>query len=306
MASAATCRAAKIFCVSLIYARTERPPTFHRAAKSIYPVLSLPFLAAKAMRPFGPPFEGSTGQGQGAERSMIVDQPGFWLAVLQIIWIDILLSGDNAVVIALACRKLPARQRLWGVVLGTLVAISLRVVFAGLVTTLMQMAYLKLVGGALLLWIAVKLLGPEENGKNDTVEAVDSLWRAVRIIAIADLVMSLDNVVAIAAVAERFEAPQSYALLMFGLAVSIPLIMAGAAIVMSLLERFPIIVWAGAALLGWIAGEIIAKDPVFTANLDPQSAHTVWMVGATLGALFVVCAGLVRRRLLRRSAADQV
>jgi YjbE family integral membrane protein len=237
---------------------------------------------------------------------MIVDQPGFWLAVLQIIWIDILLSGDNAVVIALACRKLPARQRLWGVVLGTLVAISLRVVFAGLVTTLMQMAYLKLVGGALLLWIAVKLLGPEENGKNDTVEAVDSLWRAVRIIAIADLVMSLDNVVAIAAVAERFEAPQSYALLMFGLAVSIPLIMAGAAIVMSLLERFPIIVWAGAALLGWIAGEIIAKDPVFTANLDPQSAHTVWMVGATLGALFVVCAGLVRRRLLRRSAADQV
>jgi len=237
---------------------------------------------------------------------MIVEQPGFWLAVLQIIWIDILLSGDNAVVIALACRKLPAGQRLWGVVLGTLVAISLRVVFAGLVTTLMKVAYLKLVGGVLLLWIAVKLLGPEENGKNGEVEPVDNLWRAVRIIAIADVVMSLDNVIAIAAVAERFEAPHNYALLMFGLAVSIPLIMAGAALVMALLERFPIIVWAGAALLGWIAGEIIAKDPLFTANLDPATAHTVWIIGATLGALFVIGAGLVRRRWLRRSAPDQI
>jgi YjbE family integral membrane protein len=237
---------------------------------------------------------------------MILEQPGFWLAVLQIIWIDILLSGDNAVVIALACRKLPSRQRVWGIVLGTLVAISLRVVFAGLVTTLMKVAYLKLVGGVLLLWIAVKLLGPEENGKNGEVEPVDTLWRAVRIIAIADVVMSLDNVIAIAAVAERFEAPHNYALLMFGLAVSIPLIMAGAAIVMALLERFPIIVWAGAALLGWIAGEIIAKDPLFTANLDPATAHTVWIIGATLGALFVVGAGLVRRRWLRRSAPDQI
>jgi predicted tellurium resistance membrane protein TerC len=119
-------------------------------------------------------------------------------------------------------------------------------------------------------------------------------------------VMSLDNVIAIAAVAERFESPQSYALLMFGLAVSIPLIMAGAALIMSVLERFPIVVWAGAALLGWIAGEIIAKDPLFTANLDPAAAHTVWMIGATLGALSVVAAGLVRRRWMRRSAPDQI
>jgi YjbE family integral membrane protein len=237
---------------------------------------------------------------------MIVEQPGFWLAVLQIIWIDILLSGDNAVVIALACRKLPPQQRIWGVVLGTVVAISLRVVFAGLVTTLMQIAYLKLVGGALLLWIAVKLLGPEENGKCNEVQAVDNLWRAIRIVAIADVVMSLDNVIAIAAVAERFEAPHNYALLMFGLAVSIPLIMAGAALVMALLERFPIVVWAGAALLGWIAGEIIAKDPLFTANLDEATAHTVEIIGATLGALFVIAAGMLRRRWLRRSAPDQV
>ncbi|MGD9501786.1 MAG: TerC family protein [Methyloceanibacter sp.] len=237
---------------------------------------------------------------------MIVEQPAFWLAVLQIIWIDILLSGDNAVVIALACRKLPPQQRIWGVVLGTVVAITLRVVFAGLVTTLMQVPYLKLVGGALLLWIALKLLAQEENGKSNEVEAVDKLWRAIRIVAIADLVMSLDNVIAIAAVAERFEAPHSYALLMFGLAVSIPLIMAGAALVMALLERFPVVVWAGAALLGWIAGEIIAKDPLFTANLDPAAAHTMATIGATLGALFVVGVGLLRRRRLRRSAPDQI
>ena len=242
----------------------------------------------------------------GADGSMILDQPAFWIAVLQIIWIDLLLSGDNAVVIALACRKLPPRQRIWGVVLGTVVAIALRVIFAGVVTTLMQVPYLKLVGGALLLWIAVKLLNPEENGTSNEIEAVDKLWRAIRIVAIADLVMSLDNVIAIAAVAERFEAPHSYALLMFGLAVSIPLIMAGAALVMALLDRFPVVVWAGAALLGWIAGEIIAKDPLFTAALDPAAAHTAAIIGATLGALFVVGVGLLRRRWLRRSAADQV
>jgi YjbE family integral membrane protein len=249
----------------------------------------------------GRPFAGKRGAGS----FMIVDEPGFWLAVFQIIWIDVLLSGDNAVVIALACRKLPPHQRLWGIVLGTIVAITLRVVFAGAITALMKMAYLKLVGGALLLWIAIKLLGPEENGKNGQIEPVDSLFRAIRIVAIADVVMSLDNVIAIAAVAEKFDAPESYALLMFGLAVSIPLIMAGAALVMTLLDRFPIVVWAGAALLGWIAGEIIAKDPLFTANLDPASAHTVWIVGATLGALFVVCAGLVRRHWLKR-APDQI
>ena len=237
---------------------------------------------------------------------MIVDQPGFWLAVLQIIWIDILLSGDNAVVIALACRRLPPQQRVWGVVLGTVAAISLRVIFAGLVTTLMKVAYLKLVGGLLLLWIAVKLLAPDDNGKCSEVQAVDNLWRAVRIVAIADVVMSLDNVIAIAAVADRFEAPHNYALLMFGLAVSIPLIMAGAAIVLAVLERFPIVVWAGAALLGWIAGEIIAKDPVLIAGLDSAEAHTVSMVGATLGALFVIAAGMLRRRWLRRSAPDEI
>jgi len=227
--------------------------------------------------------------------------PLFWTALGSIILANVLLSGDNAVVIALACRKLPQRQRVWGVVLGTMVAITLRVIFTGVITTLMSVPYVKLIGGALLLWIAIKLLGQDDNDKNGHIEPVDSLWRAVRIVAIADVVMSLDNIVAIAAAAHG-----SYALLMFGLACSIPLIMAGAALVTALLERFPVVVWAGAALLGWIAGEIIAKDPLFTANLDPAAAHTVWMIGATLGALFVVCAGLVRRRLLRRSAPDQI
>jgi YjbE family integral membrane protein len=232
---------------------------------------------------------------------MTVDEPGFWLAVLQIIWIDILLSGDNAVVIALACRKLPPRQRMWGLVLGTMVAVTLRVVFTGVVTTMMSMPYVKLIGGALLLWIAIKLLGPEDNDKSGQIEPVDNLWRAVRIVAVADVVMSLDNIIAIAAAARG-----SYALLMFGLACSIPLIMAGAALVIALLERFPIVVWAGAALLGWIAGEIIAKDPLLTGHLDPAMAHKVWIAGATIGALLVVVVGLLRRRYYRRTARDRI
>jgi YjbE family integral membrane protein len=232
---------------------------------------------------------------------MTIEDPGFWLAVVQIIWIDILLSGDNAVVIALACRKLPPSQRMWGIVLGTLVAITLRVVFTGVVTQLMTMPYVKLVGGILLFWIAVKLLGGEENGREGHVEAVDNLWKAIRIVAIADVVMSLDNIIAVAAASRG-----SYALLMFGLAVSIPLIMAGAAIVIALLERFPVIVWAGAALLGWIAGEIIAGDPLFTQNFDAGMAHTVKLAAATAGAALVLFIGMVRRRLTRRSAPDRV
>jgi YjbE family integral membrane protein len=232
---------------------------------------------------------------------MTLHEPGFWLAVVEIIWIDVLLSGDNAVVIALACRKLPKQQRLWGIVLGTIVAITLRVFFTGAVTTLMTVPYLKLVGGILLLWIAVKLLAPEENGRNGNIEPVESLWHAVRIVAIADVVMSLDNVIAIAAAARG-----NYELLMFGLACSIPLIMAGAALVIALLERFPVAVWAGAALLGWIAGELIAKDPLVTSSLDPALAHKVHLAAAILGALFVVAVGFARRHWIRRSAPDRI
>ena len=231
----------------------------------------------------------------------MIDTAGWLFLLLQIFFVDLMLGADNAVVIALACRKLPPSQRMWGIVLGTLVAITLRVAFTGIVTQLMTVPYVKLMGGALLFWIAVKLLGGEENGRTGEIEAVDNLWHAIRIVAIADVVMSLDNIIAVAAVARG-----SYALLMFGLAVSIPLIMAGAALVIALLERFPVIVWAGAALLGWIAGEIIASDPLFAEQLDPATAHGVQLAVATAGALLVLFIGMLRRRWTRRSAPDRV
>jgi YjbE family integral membrane protein len=192
------------------------------------------------------------------------------------------------------------RQRMWGIVLGTIVAISLRVGFTGIVTTLMTMPYVKLIGGLLLFWIAVKLLGGEENSQSE-IEPVDSLWRAIKIVAIADVVMSLDNIIAVAAASRG-----SVSLLLFGLAVSIPLIMAGAALVIALLERFPVIVWAGAALLGWIAGEIITGDPLFANHLDPATAHRVHFAGAAVGAILVLFIGMLRRRWIRRSAPDRV
>jgi YjbE family integral membrane protein len=227
--------------------------------------------------------------------------PGFWLAVLQIIWIDILLAGDNAVVIALACRGLPPHLRVWGMVLGAGVAVAMRIAFALVVSSLMMLPYLKLIGGLALLWIAVKLLTPEEESHHENIESSERLWRAVRIVALADLVMSLDNVIAIAAVAKG-----NAMLLVFGLVVSVPLIIAGAAIVMALLTRFPILVWAGAALLGWIAGEVIAADPALVPLIvqafGEDALHTVQIVLGLLMAAFVIAAGwMVRRRAARES-----
>jgi YjbE family integral membrane protein len=181
-------------------------------------------------------------------------QLGFWAAVVKIIWINILLSGDNAIVIALACRRLPQPQRRWGMIIGAGVASALLILFTGIVTTLMTLPYLKLVGGCALLWIAFNLLVSDADEHH--VEAVEDLWRAVRIVVVADVVMSLDNVIAVAAAAEG-----SYLLLGLGLTVSIPIVIGGAALIMALLERFPILVWAGAALLGWIAGGLIVEDP---------------------------------------------
>jgi YjbE family integral membrane protein len=179
---------------------------------------------------------------------------GFWAAVVKIIWINILLSGDNAIVIALACRKLPPPQRRWGMIIGAGVASVLLIVFTGIVTTLMTLPYLKIVGGCALLWIAFRLLVGESEEHH--VEAVEDLWRAVRIVVVADVIMSLDNVIAVAAAAGG-----SYALLGLGLMVSIPIVIAGAALIMALLERFPVLVWAGGALLGWIAGGLLFDDP---------------------------------------------
>jgi YjbE family integral membrane protein len=229
-----------------------------------------------------------------------IGQVTFWVALGKIIWINILLSGDNAVVIAMACRGLPPKQRLWGMVLGAGVAVLLRIVFTIIIATLMLMPYLKLVGGLALFYIAAKLLVPEEEGE-EGVEAGEHLWRAVRIVAIADIVMSLDNVIAIAAAAQG-----NLVLLVIGLAISIPLIIAGAALIMGLLDRFPILVWAGAALLGWIAGEVIATDPGIepwiVSQVGKEGAHVVELVTAGIGAVLVVVVGGLWRRSKARAA----
>jgi YjbE family integral membrane protein len=218
--------------------------------------------------------------------------PAFYLAALQIIWINVLLSGDNAVVIALACRSLPPRERMWGLILGAGAAVLLRILFTIIIAKLMGLPFLKLVGGLALLWIAVKLIVPEEEASEDSVQAGATLWRAVRIVAIADIVMSLDNVIAIAAAAKG-----DYLLIIFGLVISIPMIVAGAALLMALLSRFPILVWAGAALLGWIAGEIMIEDPATVGYLGADLVHKYVYWAAAAGAVFVVVAGwFIRRR----------
>jgi YjbE family integral membrane protein len=178
----------------------------------------------------------------------------FWTSLLQIIWIDLLLSGDNAVVIALAVRSLPEKQRKVGIWLGAGAAVGLRIIFAVIVSYLLNIPFLKVVGALLLFWIAIKLAKGEEEAHGD-VAASDNLWKAVRTIAIADAVMSLDNVLAIAAAARgHFE------LFVFGLLLTIPLIIFGARMLSTILERYPILIWLGAALLGWIAGEMLLSD----------------------------------------------
>jgi YjbE family integral membrane protein len=209
------------------------------------------------------------------EREMT--QTAFWVAVSKIIWINILLSGDNALVIALACRGLDPRQRLWGMIFGAGTAVVLRIVFTGIVATLMALPYLKLVGGLALIVIAAKLLVPDEDEGN--VESASHLWAAVQIVVVADIIMSLDNVIAIAAAANG-----SLPLLILGLAISVPLIVAGAALIMALLTRLPILVWGGAALLGWIAGTVIATDPAVEVWLHSLFAGEF---GARLSAMLM-------------------
>jgi YjbE family integral membrane protein len=206
-------------------------------------------------------------------------------AILQIIWIDLLLSGDNAVVIALACRSLPPHLRKWGIILGAGMAILLRIIFALIISELLLIPFLKVVGGLLLVWIAVKLAKGEE-AEEKNIAASDKLYKAVWTIAIADAVMSLDNVVAIAAVSKGD--PWLFG---FGLALSIPLIMVGSQLIMKMIEKFPVIVWAGAALLGWIAGEMIATDPVVAGRLAIEPHSFAVYVAAAIGAVLVVAIG---------------
>lgn len=231
-------------------------------------------------------------------------QWSFWVAVGQIIWINILLSGDNAVVIALACRSLPPKQRFWGILLGAGAAVLLRIFFTIIIAQIMGIAFLKLVGGLLLLWIAIKLIVPSEEHGEESVKAGDTLWRAVWLVTVADIVMSLDNVIAIAAAAETASLRVDMAhaltikttLIIFGLATSVPLIIAGSAILMKVMEKFPILVWAGAALLGWVAGEIIVKDAAVANFLGEEFVHSIHVWAAAAGAVLVVAVGWLIRR----------
>ena len=220
----------------------------------------------------------------------------YGIQVLRIIGIDIVLAGDNAVVIALACRSLPPQQRTMGIILGAAAAILLRILFTLVVQQILGIQLLKLLGGLVLLWIAVKLLLAEE-ASDDSVKGGSSLWEAVRIIAIADMVMSLDNVLAIAAAAHG-----DTQLIIFGLLVSIPLVVGGATLITGLLTRYPIFVWAGAALLGWVAGELIATEPVLIpaisglADLIFVESKTIARVFEIGGAALVCLIGYVIKR----------
>lgn len=222
-------------------------------------------------------------------------QPEFWAAVVKIIMIDILLGGDNAVVIALACRRLPPKQRRLGILWGTAGAIALRVVLILFALTLLSVPLLKLAGAALLLWIGIKLLLPEEEDNHGKIESSDRLWAAVKTVIVADLVMSLDNVIAIAGAAEGAGEEHKMVLVIFGLLVSIPIIVWGSQLVVRLMDRFPIIIVLGGMLLGWIAGEMAITDPfvVFLADhfalVITSKVH--YYGAAVVGAVLVLIIG---------------
>jgi YjbE family integral membrane protein len=228
-------------------------------------------------------------------------QPEFWIAVGQIILIDILLGGDNAVVIALACRKLPPKQRTQGIIWGTVGAIGLRVILIFFALTLLAIPYLKIVGAILLVWIGIKLLVPEEEDAHGNIEASDKLWAAVKTVIVADLVMSVDNVIAIAGAAESAGGDHKMPLVVFGLLVSIPIIVWGSQLVIKLMDRYPMIITAGGMLLGWIAGTMAVTDPAIIGympstpadkpGLPPEVSAAVRYGAGIAGALLVLAWG---------------
>jgi len=229
-----------------------------------------------------------------AMHEMAMDS-GFWVSVLQIIAIDILLGGDNAVVIALACRRLPEDQRSRGIFWGVFGAIGLRVILIFFALQLLAMPFLKLVGAILLLWIGIKLLQPEPEDAHGGVAAPQTLMAAIKTIVVADAVMSLDNVVAVAGAADG-----DIKLVIFGIAISIPIIVWGSKIVLRLMDRFPMVITLGAALLGWIAGGMAVGDIVLQPYLEgtPDWLH---YLAAALGAILVVVVGT---SIARRSPAS--
>ena len=216
----------------------------------------------------------------------------FWIGLVKIVWINIILSGDNAVVIAMAARSLPPHQQQKAVLFGSGAAVVLRIALTVVAAKLLALPYLQILGGALLLWIGVQLLGDEEDDNGEEKE-YGSMLAAVRTILLADLVMSLDNVIAVAAAAQG-----SMVLLVLGLAISIPLVIFGSTLMIKLMERFPIIIMLGAALIGWVGGETIVSDVALRGAL----AANPWLhyAGAAAGAFFVVAVG---RWQQRRAAA---
>ncbi len=203
----------------------------------------------------------------------------FWIALAQIIMVNIMLSGDNAVVIALACRQLPQKQQRAAIIFGSVGAIVLRVILTFFAVMLLTLPYLKLAGGLALLWIGASLLGSEDDG--DGPEAHSNLAAAIRTIIIADFIMSLDNVLGVAAAAKG-----NTVLLVLGLGISIPLIIYGSSIILKMMERFPIIITLGAGLLGWVAGEMLVSDTI-VADWVEAHAHFLHY------AIPVACVGLV-------------
>ena len=228
-----------------------------------------------------------------------------WGAIFQIILIDILLGGDNAVIIALACRNLPKKQRMQGILWGTAGAIFLRVILIAFALVLLDIPFLKVVGGALLLWIGVKLLLPEED-EHGNVTSATTVWTAVKTILIADLVMSLDNVIAIAGAAQNTHAAHQIYYVIFGLVVSVPIIIWGSTLVLKLIDRFPLVVTFGAGLLGWIAGGMLVTD-VFIINQFGEVSATVKIIAEVIGVIFVIGLGkwLASRRSSKQGEANE-
>jgi len=229
-----------------------------------------------------------------------LDTARFWVELLQIMGINILLSGDNAVVIALASRSLPEAQRRLAVIGGSAAAIVLRIIFCLVITSLLRIPYLKLIGGLLLLYIGVKVVIPEGEADGNGIAATSHVWGAIRTILVADAVMSLDNVVAIAAAAHG-----SVLLIILGLAISIPLIVFGSQLVLGVLNRFPILVMLGGGLLGWIAGEIIVSDPAVYTHL-PYDEPLQAQIAEPLLAVLVMAAGMALSSRARAQGRDVV
>ncbi|MDO8895527.1 TerC family protein [Nitrosomonas sp.] len=221
---------------------------------------------------------------------MDFDSPQFWIAVMQIIAIDIVLGGDNAVVIALACRRLPEKQRKLGIFWGVFGAIILRVVLIFFALSLLAIPYLKIVGAALLIWIGVKLLQPEPEGAHE-VDASTTLVGAIKTIIVADAVMSLDNVIAIAGAAK-----DDIGLVIFGLVISVPIIVWGSQLVMKVMDRYPVTIAIGAGLLGWIAGDMAVTDVVTKEWVSTQAKYLQWAAPAAVALLVIVTGKVLAAR----------